>query len=98
VLQSSALHKAARDIMRNSFPTLESPFFAFFFQRSPTRKADKTTKRSIYFFANRSLTPCGCLLIFLEDCHNIFFSIEIICSAIFQKNRAEIYFSIERKN
>jgi hypothetical protein len=38
------------------------------------------------------------MLIFLEDCPEHFFSIENHEKAIFQKNRAEIYFfSIERK-
>ncbi|OAE92254.1 hypothetical protein SU65_10915 [Flavobacterium psychrophilum] len=75
--------------MRNSFPTHQSPFFAFFFQRSPTRrKRIKPQKEAFIFLRNRLLTPCGCLLIFLEDCHNIFFSIENYGKAIFQKNRA----------
>ena len=47
VLQSSALHKAARDIMRNSLNAWE--FFAFFFKAYPPESGIPLKKKHLFF-------------------------------------------------
>jgi hypothetical protein len=64
-------------------------FLPFFCQRSPTRKADKIQKRSIYFFAKPPTNALRLFAHFFRRLPQHFFSIENHGKAIFQKNRAK---------